>query len=250
MRRITLAAVLATTFTVSCGGAVWTKPEEPTAEDLVRNVGLARVQNVRDIGGLRGSRGFIPHGHFYRAATLVRASAVDRDDLRERGVTLDLDLRTFLEAEEAGDRLSRDPRFSYRRISLLGVGISDWFRGMHGLYLHALDEHQAAFREVFHAMATHEGGAVLYHCTSGKDRTGMVTAILLDLAGVDRRTIVRDYAVSAYFLGRSASASPPETIASFLDALDTKYGGARSYLARIGVPDAEIRVLLERLGQT
>ncbi|HSQ65846.1 MAG TPA: tyrosine-protein phosphatase [Polyangiaceae bacterium] len=254
MRRAALATLLSAALALSCGGAATATraPAEvvaPTGEDWVRNVGLVKVQNVRDLGGLRGSRGFIPHGRFYRAATLVRASDGDRNELRGRGVTLDIDLRTFVEAEGAGDRLSQDPRFRYRRISLLGVGISDWFRGMHGLYLHALDEHRDSFREVFHAMATHEDGAILFHCTSGKDRTGMVTALLLDLAGVDRETIVRDYAISAHYLGRSAQASPPDAIVTFLHALDAKYGGARSFLARIGLPEREIHALLARLGQ-
>ena len=49
-------------------------------------------------------------------------------------------------------------------------------------------------------LAAQGDGAVLYHCTAGKDRTGMVTAILLELAGVDRDAIIHNYAISASYL--------------------------------------------------
>jgi protein-tyrosine phosphatase len=224
---------------------------EPIAEDYVRNLDLPTIQNARDLGGLRGSHGFIPHGRFYRAATLVHASEDDRKVLIGRGIDMDIDLRTGLEAFERPDRLAHDARFAYTRMSLLGVGISDWFRAgnLRALYLHVLGDHQPALRDLFHTMAHHDHGAILYHCTSGKDRTGVVTALLLDLAGVERDTIVRDYAISAHYLGRGASNSPPAAITAFLDELHTKYGGARNFLARIGLGDADIRSLLVKLGQ-
>jgi protein-tyrosine phosphatase len=223
---------------------------EPTIDDMVRNVELATVLNARDLGGLRGSRGWIPHGRFYRAATLARVNDEDRKVLLGRGVTLDIDLRTFVEAEGKSDLLSHDARFTYERVSLLGIGLVDFFRANHlrSLYVHALDDHQASFREVFHAMATHGSGAVLYHCTSGKDRTGMVTALLLDLAGVDRASIVRDYAISAHYL-HTQGGSPPQAMEAFLDALHTKYGGAHAFLSHAGVREAEIHALLAKLGQ-
>jgi len=245
LRAALLATLVATSLTLGCAGAP-TRVVEPTVGDRVRTVELEGGRNVRDLGGLRGSRGFIPHERFYRSATLADATQADRDVLYARGVTLDIDLRTALERDVHGDALSHDPRFVYERIGLLGVG--DWFHGLRGLYVHTLAHHQGAFRDVFHAMATHDGG-VLYHCASGKDRTGMVTAILLDLAGVDRATIVRDYAISAYELGSGQDASPPAAIGAFLDALDGEYGGARGYLARIGLSAADIRALLHKLGQ-
>ncbi len=250
MRRAVLAVTL---FALGCSSGVRaaTPVVQPNVGDMLRNVALDGVRNMRDLGGLRGTRGIIPHERFYRSGTLVDANEADRRLFRERGVTLDLDLRTLFEAENQGDALSRDPRFAYRRISLLGVGIEDWFRAgdLRGLYLHALDDHQDSFREVFHMMATHGDGAVVYHCTSGKDRTGMVTAILLDLAGVERDAIVDDYAISAHYLMRSGSNSPPGAIAAFLDALHAKYGGARAFLTRIGLAQADIAALLAKLGQ-
>ena len=249
-------AVFATLFTLllvvapSSSADVPTREVQPTIEDAVRTLDVHSILNARDLGGLRGKNGYIPHGRFFRTATLARASDVDRKTLHDRGVALDIDLRTWIESEHDSDRLEHDPRFTYRRISLLNAGLSDWFRGMHGLYLHTLDEHQSNFREVFHTMATYEGGAVLYHCTSGKDRTGMVTAVLLDLAGVSRDAIVRDYAISAHYLGRDASESPASLIGDFSSALHAKYGGAHAFLTHAGLPESEIHALLVKLGQT
>lgn len=249
MRKTLFATVAALTLGCSSHVAATPRLVSPTIDDMVRTVELQGALNVRDLGGLQGKNGIIPHERFYRAATLAHVSRADRDLLRERGVSLDIDLRTGLEADVRGDALSDDDRFSYERISLLGVGVEDWFRGMQNLYLHTLAEHQGGFRDVFHAMATHDGG-VVYHCTSGKDRTGMVTAILLDLAGVSRATIVRDYAISAYELRRGGDQSPPDVMSAFLDALDGTYGGARAYLTHIGLSGADIHTLLAKLGQT
>jgi protein-tyrosine phosphatase len=250
MRRAAFATLFALVLVLarSSSADVPTPGVQPTIEDAVRTLDLHSVMNARDLGGLKGTNGFIPHGHFYRTATLAHANEADRDMLHARGVTLDIDLRTWVESEAKEDVLARDPRFTYRRMSLLDSGVSEWFRGLHSIYVHALAGHQSSVREIFHAMAM-QNGAVLYHCTSGKDRTGMVTAILLDLAGVARDTIIRDYAISAHYLGRDASASPPEYISSFLDALHAKYGGAHAFLTHTGLSESDIHALLVKLGQ-
>jgi protein-tyrosine phosphatase len=233
---------------------------EPTPEDTARAVDLEGVHNVRDLGGLRGARGIIPRGRFFRAATLNHATSADRDALFARGVRHDIDLRTIFERAVASDALSNDSRFHYEHISLFGADIADWLHAanLRFLYDDALVHHQGAFRHVFHVLATQHDGGVLYHCNSGQDRTGLVTALLLDLAGVDRPTIVRDYAVSSHYLRRTldpetraqGTSSPPSAIEHFLDAVDTRYGGARAYLLQTGLPDAEIQELLVRLGQS
>jgi protein-tyrosine phosphatase len=252
MRRTVFATLLTLllVFARSSSADVPTPGVQPTIEDAVRTLDVHSILNARDLGGLKGKNGFIPHGHFYRTATLAYATQADRDMLHTRGVKLDIDLRTWVESDVKRDVLARDPRFTYRRMSLLDSGASEWFRGLHGIYLHALDAHQPNFRDIFHAMATYDGGgAILYHCTSGKDRTGMVTAILLDLAGVARDAIVRDYAISAHYLGRDASASPPSFISDFLDALHSRYGGAHAFLAHCGLSERDIHALLMKLGQ-
>lgn len=243
----------------------------PRAADAARLIPLQGALNVRTFGGLRGKRGPIPAGGFVRAADLNRLSPADRDALAARGVALDLDLRTLEEVAGSPDALATDSRFRYERISLLGtekLELNALPDDLGTMYSASLDANQPQFRRVFETIAAQRDGTVLFHCTAGKDRTGMIAALLLSLAGVERGDIVHDYAISAHYLEpmlkhspqaaemarqnpriAALMGSPAEAIESFLDALERKHGGARSYLREIGVSETDIGRLLERLGQ-
>ena len=109
------------------------------------------------------------------------------------------------------------------------------------------------------AIANAPEGGVLVHCYAGKDRTGIVVALLLALVGVPKETIVDDYTVSADYLRplweeqrRLAiptvpPGSPPEAMAEMLEHLGQAHGGAEAYLRTAGVTDEEIARLRERL---
>ena len=208
-----------------------------------------------------GKKGPIPLGRFIRTGSLSHATDSDKQVLADHDVKLDIDLRTFWEVVRSPDRLSSDPRFHYLNISLMGVGIWDALypssRG--ALYVRALADHQSKFRKVFRAMAAQKDGTILFHCAAGKDRTGLVAAILLSLAGVDHQVIVHNYSISARYLHPRATEgsaeieaiddSPPQAIEMFLLALEQKYGGAHAYLKTIGMTETEIKTLMDRLGQ-
>ncbi|MEO8801495.1 MAG: tyrosine-protein phosphatase, partial [Polyangiaceae bacterium] len=214
-------------------------------------------------GGLAGMHSVVPTGQFFRSASTSHATEHDKAILLARGVVADVDLRTYWEALASPDALADDPRFHYQRVSLFGLGMLDWLTFSPGdrgaSYMDALASHQSDFRKVFHALASQPRGAVLFHCASGKDRTGIVAAILLSLAGVERSVIVHDYAISAHYLfpdaeshdehAHAINGSPPPAIESFLEALDNQYGGARAYLRTIGVSEEDIETLSEKLGQ-
>jgi protein-tyrosine phosphatase len=235
---------------------------EPDSADAGRVIPLQGAWNVRDLGGIEGAHGAVPQDHFIRAANLAHLTPEDRDTLYSHHVMLDIDLRTPGEEHASPDALAADPHIRYLPVSLLGekpAAMSKMPSSLQEIYLDALDNHQAAFKQIFEAIAGVSGqGAVLYHCTVGKDRTGMVSALLLELAGVSREKIVHNYAVSAYYLkpmtdstGMSAAmaknpalaaimGSPPEAITVFLDKLDGHYGGAAAYLQTIGVSAGDI----------
>ena len=118
-------------------------------------------------------------------------------------------------------------------------------------------------------MAEVREGAVLFNCTAGKDRTGVIAALLLGIAGVERQDIVADYALTAQmipalveeFLEISRAAggdtrsyarlleSPAPTIAATLDHIGESYGSVPAYLRHIGLSDAELKRLHQRLTQ-
>jgi len=254
----------------------------PLADDAQRVLALEGAWNVRTFAGLQGRNGPIPATAFVRTADLSRLTAADRDRLAAAGVKLDIDLRTGDELQQSPDVLANDARFDYQRISLMGTEKMDLQKMMTSFpdslgaaYVQWLGSNQPQFRDVFQRIAAQQDGAVLYHCTAGKDRTGIISGILLDLAGVPRADIVHNYAISAHYLEGQPKDSAmnvqmmalikqhpeiarkmagmggtaPENMEMFLDALHAQYGGAAGYLKAVGLSEEEIHALQVRLGQ-
>jgi protein-tyrosine phosphatase len=110
-------------------------------------------------------------------------------------------------------------------------------------------------------------GAVLVHCAAGKDRTGVVVALALDAAGVDRATIIADYLATAEridaIIARLLSsplyrdelegndsrrhAPVPGTIERVLELVDERHGGSVAWLLANGLDESELRLLRRRL---
>ena len=255
---------------------------QPVAADAQRVIPLQGAWNTRTFAGLQGTHGPITASAFVRTSDLGRLTAADRDALAAAGVTLDIDLRTADEQAQSPDLLADDARFAYQRISLMGTEKMDLQKMMTtfpdslgAAYVQWLDHSQPQFKQVFQRIAAEREGTVLFHCTAGKDRTGIIAGLLLDLAGVPRADIVHNYAISAHYLegqpkdsamnaqimelirqnpdiGRKMagmSGTAPENMEMFLVALHQQYGGAEGYLKSIGVSEAEIDQLKLRLGQ-
>lgn len=133
-----------------------------------------------------------------------------------------------------------------------------------GRYIQIVDTRRAAFAGVFNAIAETEGG-VLFHCFAGKDRTGLVAAMLLELAGVSREHIAADYGETDVQLAKQyeiwLSQAPPERleevradlccpadrILGALEHVDGKWGGVASYLEAAGVTPINLDRLASRL---
>jgi protein-tyrosine phosphatase len=257
-------------------------PVQPVDADAQRVIPLQGVWNARSFKGLQGTHGPIPADAFIRTADLGRLTAADRDALAAANVSLDIDLRTGDEQAQSPDLLADDSRFAYQRISLMGTEKMDLQKmvatfpdTLGEAYVQWLGHSQPQFKQVFQRIAAQRDGAVLFHCTAGKDRTGIIAGLLLDLAGVTRSEIVHNYAISAHYLegqpkdsamnaqmmaviqqhpeiGRKMagmSGTAPENMETFLSELHTRYGGAEGYLKTIGLSDAEIQQLKVRLGQ-
>ena len=132
-------------------------------------------------------------------------------------------------------------------------------------YLMILTSRSDAFRDVFTLLAGAEDG-VLFHCFAGKDRTGLIAAMLLALAGVPPDQIAADYGETDVQLapqydrwigeaepGRRAAMQeelrcPPERILGVLDHLQRKWGGVEGYLEAAGMEPAGIERLTTKLG--
>jgi len=240
-----------------------------------RHLRLKGAYNVRDLGGYQAGNAVTQWRRLFRADALHRLDTADIDALLEAGVRTVIDLRHAGELERAPNPLKDSAEVRYINVSLfeqLDPTPSPDGRYADGdvlleLYLKALALRGEAFRGVLHHIADADKGVVMFHCTAGKDRTGMIAALLLGAAGVDRDTIAADYAltrpaIETMVSGLLADAkvrgmdpeffsrllvSEPATMLATLDHIEANYGGVTGYLSKIGVDAATLGKLRDRL---
>jgi protein-tyrosine phosphatase len=244
-------------------------PPVPSAQPL-RHLNLEGTYNVRDIGGYATQSGGSTRWHtVFRADSLHRLAPTGQQTLLGHGVRTVVDLRRAQEAQAAVNVLATSPAVRYRQVSLLAETRTPGSQPplMADMYRIMLDERQAQIGE---ALAAPGGLPAVVHCTAGKDRTGLIVALLLGLVGVPAATIVEDYALSAQYLvgqyleeaRRRAEAngyvwesyqlqsvSRPEYMLATLEHLERRYGGIAAYVRTTGLSEAEITRLQEALAE-
>jgi len=234
--------------------------------------------NVRDLGGLPlAAGGETRYGAVVRADSLSELTAAGWSEALEYGLARVVDLR-FPE-ERARDEGGAPP-VEVVHISLFGerdpikdqqweestraaADLTDVFAA---LYVATIDDYAEHVVRALTAVAEGNGGCVAVHCFAGKDRTGVVAALLLSLAGVDDDQIVRDFAASDEGVLRLCAdwiadaeddeersyrtrliTAPAAAMDAMLTHLQTRWGGADSYLQAQGVETATVDVLRRRL---
>ncbi|MGW3243452.1 tyrosine-protein phosphatase [Streptomyces sp. NPDC001070] len=251
--------------------------QDGSAGEVPRWLDLAEVDNIRDLGGLpvRGG-GTTRRGVVFRASTLQDATADDVELLlgRYRLRTV-LDLRGPDEAALEGHGLLADT--AVRRVNLpvsrVRALVTDAVPATTaedgdtaGFYLGLLDGSGESLVAAARVVADTDQHAVVFHCAVGKDRTGVLAALLLDAVGVPAPAIAADYALTAQRVVRIRArltrlpsyrdlpavehafmASEPRVMHRFLDALHTDHGGAGPWLRDRGLTDTELDRLKEVL---
>ena len=157
------------------------------------------IRNIRDLGGIQTSYGLtIRPGCLIRSGNLHNATPADLE-----GVSEIIDFRTNLEEEKMPDRIPNGK--AYRRIPIFNESAAGITRegnisgvpDMEKLYRAMLTEesYRLQLQEILRIIFNHDytKGALLWHCTAGKDRCGIVTALVLTTLGVDRNSIMADY---------------------------------------------------------
>ncbi|KAK0110793.1 hypothetical protein ONS96_002387 [Cadophora gregata f. sp. sojae] len=155
--------------------------------------------------------------------------------------------------------------FGYRMeaISILGREVM-LPRGLIGLGYDSLDACGPEIAECLQAFTDPSQPPILIHCTQGKDRTGLIVALLLLILGVPLEAIAHDYVMSeqelecekesrmveirSIGLSEHFATCPPDWIECMDGHLREKYGGLGRYLRRIGVSDEEEEELIRVLG--
>jgi protein-tyrosine phosphatase len=236
-----------------------------------RLVPLDGAFNFRDLGGYRGAGGALTRwGLLFRSDTLHELTSSDVDTLRSMGLATVVDLRTPRELERTGRGLLEPEPIGYRHLSVIGEGSGGDAEGeamaapgVHDLsarYLWYLEVGGAALAGALTLLGEPANYPLVFHCAAGKDRTGVLAALVLDLLGVDTEVIVADYLITAdrmeLILGRyrsdpafeSRMATVPAsrfgveatTMERFLDVLHQRFGGAEGWATASGVPPASI----------
>jgi len=222
--------------------------------------------NVRDVGGL------------VRADNIRRLSDDGWRSLLEHGVSRVVDLRF---PEEVAEDPPRDVPIEVVHISLLGDRRTGEFEAEFGAaidrsesaeeylvwsYLEFLERGRGRFRRVFEAIADAPPGTVVIHCVGGKDRTGLVVALALRLAGLGIDAVAADYALTEANL-RSRHAewielapdgverrrrellgpAPASAMERVLVELEARYGSAEDYLRSAGLSEGDLARVRARL---
>ena len=244
----------------------------------LRHLPVAGAHNVRDLGGYRTAGGVIlPWRRFLRADSLHRIAPGELDRLAGEGIGTVIDLRTPGEIAEAPNPFRARPGVDFLNLPLfddLAPAALGQVKGaprdaLLDFYLAALHRRQDSIRAILAAMADAQDGAVLFNCTAGKDRTGIVAALLLSVADVPRQDILADYAISAELISKLVAEflelsrqrggdteayarmlqSPARTMEHALGTLDAEHGSVGGYLSAIGLHDAQVAALHARLTQ-
>lgn len=232
------------------------------------DLSFPNLLNIRDLGAYRTGT-----GRQLRARSLLRSDDLHRltpagaEALLEYGVRTIIDLRWPADAQSHGNYFYDNPGIvQHHNISLLGESIDEW-RALQPpapkemFNCCVLDCYGPQVRTVLRAIAAAPPGCVLFHCVSGKDRAGVIAALLLALVAVASQVIIDDYGLStenlrepylaAYPEARAATLErvrcPPEQIENMLAHLEERYGGIASYLRTIGLSDGELAQIKQRL---
>jgi len=238
-----------------------------------RRLLLEGIINLRDVGGYATT-----DGRYTRWRTLFRSGCVDRlsttgqDWLIEAGLRTVIDLRDDEETASRPNVFADSARVRYRRVPLFDEPLPDELPPpLEVGYWRMLEQRHARVRAVFEALVEPGALPALIQCHAGKDRTGMVVALILAAVGVPHATVAADYALSAECLGAEfldetrtwfeargwswdeyahLSSSPAKLMLDVLAGVDSRYGGVPAYLASIGVHPADVEALRQRLTHT
>jgi protein-tyrosine phosphatase len=233
--------------------------------------------NVRDLGGHRTEDGGETlYGAVVRADSLHQLTEDGWQSVVDYGIRTVVDLRMDEEREEdppAGApvdllhvSLFDDDKEVFKEIEAAAEAAPDVATATREVYLLFLEHFKANVAAAIRAVASAPEGGVVVHCMGGKDRTGLVTALLLRLAGVDDEQIAADYALSEERLRprhelwfaeaeteaererlRRIAQTPASSIAGVLAELGRRYGGVEGYLRAAGLSDEELGLARARL---
>lgn len=254
------------TLIVACLG-VSTLTQAQEKDTLVYNakraVALEGASNFRDLGGYPTQDGHhVKWGHLYRSADISKLTDADLQQLADRHIAVVCDLRGPDEIKKSPDRVPAGATWlnmpagsentNAATAALLGAPATNRDSVMTAFYGRT-DHLQAKYKPMFdQLLALPDDKALLFHCTAGKDRTGIGAALILSALGVGRNVILNDYtATNDYWKGnrkevieamkkqgmdektiKSMLGANPAYLQNTFAAIDKQYGSMDKFLTK------------------
>ncbi len=247
------------------------------ADSAKREIKLQGAINFRDVGGYTTTDGrHVKWGKIYRSATLDKLTSEDLKKIQNLSVNYVADFRGPYEVKQAPDKLPQ----GLTRVSLPAgsenIGDSNYMKSIMknmalgdsfivGFYSNTTsfkNRYKPVFEEL---LQLNKDSALLFHCTAGKDRTGIAAALILYALGVSKDTIMQDYLATNYYrsaeneraiagmvknygLNETVATSMMAAKANYLDAtfksIIRQYGSVDNFLAtEMGMDKKKIKKL-------
>jgi len=252
-----------------------------------RNIDFKKTVNFRDIGGLETKDGrTVKWGKIYRSDNLSKLKSSELKKFNDLNIKTVFDLRTTSEIKGKEDHLPENTNYVHTptiedNADMLSKMRKKVIRGeiseeqslqlMFELYQGTVSDNIPLLRNLIHQILDSDK-PVLYHCSAGKDRTGIITALILSIFNVDKETIMKEYLMSNYYrkakiekmigIAKIVKVIKPhirlKVIENFMDVdarylnaafdkVDSNYGGIEQFIKKeLGIDDQERKHIIEK----
>jgi protein-tyrosine phosphatase len=244
------------------------------ADSAKRKVQLQGAVNFRDVGGYATTDGHhVKWGKIYRSADLSKLTEADLAELNKRNINYDVDLRGRPEAAQAPDKLNPNTNYILCPAGSDSVvmmakqfaahkNVDSIMNVFYSNTLYLKDRYTPFFNKL---LVLPDDQSLVFHCTAGKDRTGIAAALLLYALGVPYETIVDDYTATNYYRqsenqkavngltqlmhmdpksAKSVTGAKKEYIDANFAAINKRYGSVDNFLKNeIGLTDKDMKLL-------
>ncbi|MBQ8575872.1 MAG: tyrosine-protein phosphatase [Clostridia bacterium] len=222
------------------------------------------ILNCRDIGGYPTPHGVTKFGRFLRCGIVNTPEDWEIDELNKLNIGTSIDLRGAYEANETplslerldGAEIYNLPLYEFNVATKEGMDLP-----LAQIYEGIVDNNKKSIAKVLNTIADAKDGIVIYNCFFGKDRTGILTMLLLSIAGVSKEDIIADYQQTYTYIkpyiqthsdvlwdtNSEKHYSLPETMEEVVDNIVKKYGSVIDYIKSAGVSDVSIEKIRKRL---
>lgn len=216
------------------------------------------IENMRDIGGYKNNGGeIVKLGKLIRSNLPINLSNKDISIINKMGINTIIDLRSYEEIKTRKSIFEGNKDFNIYHIGMnIGKDIPEKEEFVSKSYIEMLTL-QKEIKKIFEILS--KSDRIIYFCNAGKDRTGVITALILKLLGVSEKDIIDDYMYTKVFMKeilkkyannntKILNIITPKRIymEKFLEEFENLYGSIEKYLSLIGIEENIIKNIKQK----